>query len=292
MIRLSPTAVLKYETCPQQYWLKEVCRLRPVHRAANLVFGTVIHRTMADWLTGWHQDQPPSPVDRFQHHWTDAQQHGIAYSATQSPESLRAIGEALVRLWPTVWPRWDRTLVTDRTGALLLERKLEVRITDTVTFVGRLDVLTRTAAGVLECLDLKTPRTPTDPAWLTVADQLTGYQVLLDAHAPHLGIAPVERLGWVELIKRNVTAKGKGPEVCTPITVARRPPAQTQDYVQKVLWVAEDIARGRFPKRGLMAHNSPCTLCAVRGLCQDGDMEGLIVPETPPSVGAASQTFF
>ena len=52
MIRLSPTAVLKYETCPYQYLLEEVLRIRPAHRAANLVFGTVLHRTVEDWLRG------------------------------------------------------------------------------------------------------------------------------------------------------------------------------------------------------------------------------------------------
>ena len=131
----------------------------------------------------------------------------------------------------------------------------------------------------MECLDLKTPSTPTDLGWLANADQLTGYQLLLDAHAERWGLPPVERLGLLELVKRKVpTRTGKGPEVLAPITVSRHSTAEVADYAQKVRWVAEDIERGRFPKRGLMAHNTPCELCAVRGLCRSGDLEGLIVP--------------
>ena len=79
---------------------------------------------------------------------------------------------------------------------------------------------------------------------------------------------------------------GKGPEVGTPITAPRRPASVLNAYQQKVLWVAEDIDRGRFPQRGLMAHNSPCAMCAVKGLCQQDDPDGLILPETPKAVAA------
>ena len=166
----------------------------------------------------------------------------------------------------------------DGAGAPVLERKLELQITPGLVFVGQPDLVVLDGDGALGCLDLKTPSSPTDPAWLAGADQLTGYQLLLDAHAERLALPPVARLGLLELVKRKVTAKGKGPEVCSPITVARRHAEVLAAYTQKVGWVAEDIDRGRFPKRSLMAHNSPCGLCAFRGLCQDGDPEGLVLP--------------
>ncbi len=84
---------------------------------------------------------------------------------------------------------------------------------------------------------------------------------MLDAHVERWGLPPVERLGLLELVKRKVPTKtGKGPEVLAPITVPRHSTAEVADYAQKVRWVAEDIERGRFPKRGLMAHNTPCEL--------------------------------
>ncbi len=280
MIRLSPTAVLKYECCPYQYLLEAVLRIRPAHRAANLVFGTVLHRTVEDWLRGELTGAAPDPIALFDRDWAVARDAGgIEYSATQSPESLTATGRALITGFATAWPTFQRLLAVDGQGTPLLEVKLEVRLGPQLTFVGRTDLLTFNRDGELECLDLKTPSTPTDPDWLVSADQLTGYQLLLDAHAERLGLPPVERLGLLELVKRKVpTRTGKGPEVRAPITVSRHSTAEVADYVQKVRWVAEDIERGRFPKRGLMAHNTPCELCAVRGLCRSGDLDGLIVP--------------
>lgn len=84
------------------------------------------------------------------------------------------------------------------------------------------------------------------------------------------------------MLKRKIpTRRSKGPAVCPPITVARRDPADLEPYRRKVLWVAEDIQRQRFPKRVLTAHNSPC------GLCRDGDAEGLILPEGRPRTATA-----
>lgn len=280
MIRLSPTAVLKYETCPYQYLLEEVLRIRPAHRAANLVFGTVLHRTVEDWLRGDLTGAAPDPVAVFDRDWAAARNAGgVEYSATQSPESLTATGRALIKGFATAWPTFQRLLAVGTDGTPLLELKLEVQLGPRLVYVGRTDLLTFNRDGELECLDLKTPSTPTDLGWLANADQLTGYQLLLDAHAERWGLPPVERLGLLELVKRKVpTRTGKGPEVLAPITVPRYSTAEVADYAQKVRWVAEDIERGRFPKRGLMAHNTPCELCAVRGLCRSGDLEGLIVP--------------
>ena len=279
-MRLSPTAVLKYETCPQQYYLDEVVRVRPMHKAANLVFGGVVHQVIETWLRGWLCGPAPDAGALFDTAWQTARDAGgIDYSTTQSPEGLTATGRALATGFAAAWPGFGLLPALDGAGEPVLERKLELQITPGLVFVGKPDLVVLDADGALSCLDLKTPSSPTDPAWLTGADQLTGYQLLLDAHAERLALPPVARLGLVELVKRKVATKtGKGPEVCPPITVARRAPEILAAYAQKVGWVAEDIDRGRFPKRSLMAHNSPCGLCAFKGLCQDGDPDNVIMP--------------
>ncbi len=288
-MRLSATSVLKYETCPQQYYLEEVLRIRSAHQAANLVFGGVMHGVVEAWLRGWLQGQILDPVARFDRDWQTAREAGeIEYASTQSPESLAETGRALAVRFAAAWPGFDRLPALDERGEPLIERKLEARLGPDLVYVGKPDLVAVDADGRLACLDLKTPSAPTDPDWLESADQLTGYQWLLDAHADRLGIPPVERLGLLELVKRKVTPKGKGPEVCAPITTPRRPPARLDEYAQKVQWVAEDIDRGRFPRRGLMAHNSPCGLCAVKGLCQRGDVAGLILPAAEPAVARAA----
>ncbi|HRW66097.1 MAG TPA: PD-(D/E)XK nuclease family protein [Candidatus Competibacter sp.] len=286
-MRLSPTSVLKYETCPQQYYLEEVLRVRPVHTAANLIFGRVVHQVVEQALRHAFAGQPFDARAAFATDWQAARaKGGIAYSATQSPESLTATGEALATQFMARWPTFGWLPALDHQNQPLLELKLEVKVTAGLTYVGRFDLVAQQATGALAALDVKTPSSATDPDWLAVADQLTGYQWLLDAHANRLGIPPIDRLGLVELIKRKVSKTGKGPEVGTPITAPRRPASVLNAYQQKVLWVAEDIDRGRFPQRGLMAHNSPCAMCAVKGLCQQDDPDGLILPETPKAVAA------
>ena len=286
-MRLSPTAVLQYEACPHQHYLDRVLGLRPRHKAANLVFGGVVHGVLETWLRGWLRGPAPDAAALFDAAWQTARAAGgIDYSSIQSPESLTATGRALVAQFAAAWPGFGLLPALDGDGAPVLERKLEVPLAPGVAFVGQPDLVVLDADGALGCLDLKTPSSPTDPAWLTGADQLTGYQLLLDAHAERLALPPVARLGLVELVKRKVTAKGKGPEVCPPVTVARRRAEALAAYTQKVGWVAEDIARGRFPKRSLMAHNSPCGLCAFRGWCQDGDPDGVIVPAGDPPATA------
>lgn len=288
-MRLSPTAVLKYETCPRQYYLEEVWRVRTVHTPANLVFGRIVHAVIEQWLRGWLAGQTPDAVRLFDGLWRKAQfEHGIEYSATQSAKSLAATGQALVAQFVSAWLGFGLMPVLDIRSEPMIERKLDVELAPDLTYVGKLDLLVLDGAGRLVCLDLKTPASATDPGWLEASDQLTDYQLLLDAHADRLGLPPVERLGLLELIKRKVpTCQGKGPEVCPPITVERRDPADLENYRQKVLWVAEDIQRERFPRRGLMAHNSPCGLCAMRGWCHDGDAEGLVLPEAEAQTAAA-----
>ncbi len=281
MIRLSPTAVLKYENCPYQYYLEEVRRIRPIHKAANLAFGIVIHRTLEAWLRDNLLGASTDPLLRFEQHWEAVRNAGgVEYSATQSPESLTATGRALVAGFAAAWPTFGRLLAVSADGIPLLECKLEVPIASQVLYVGKTDLLAFNADdGGLECLDMKTPSTPTDPDWLIQADQMIGYQILLDENAERLGLPPVERLGLLELVKRKVpTRTGKGPEVCAPMTVVRYSSSTVDDYRYKLRWVAEDIQRGRFPKRSLMAHHSPCEMCAMKNLCRFGDPEGLVIP--------------
>ena len=139
-MRLSPTSVLKYETCPQQYYLEEVLRIRPVHTAANLVFGRVVHRVVEQALRQMFAGQPFDAGAQFATDWHTARaQGGIAYSATQSPESLTATGEMLVTQFMARWPTLGWFPALDHQNQPLLELKLEVSVTAGLTYVGRFD---------------------------------------------------------------------------------------------------------------------------------------------------------
>ncbi|MBK8168574.1 MAG: PD-(D/E)XK nuclease family protein [bacterium] len=287
--RLSPTGALKYETCPRQYLLEDVRKIRPAHRPANLAFGGVLHLVVEEWIKGWMAGKPFDPAAMFDREWRAAREaEGVEYSASQSPETLGATGRALAARFAERWPGFGRLPALDRHGEPLIERKLEARVGPDLVVVGKPDLVVFDPEGRLEVLDLKTPAAPADPAWLALADQLTAYQVLLDAHAERLGLPRVERLGLLELVKRKVTPKGQGPEVRAPVSVDRRSPEAVGEYLAKLRGIAGDLRRGRFPRRSLMAHNSPCGLCAVEGYCRAGDAEGLIVPEAEPGAARAA----
>ena len=112
-MRLSPTAVIQYETCPQHYYLEQVLRIKPRYPAANLVFGRVVHQVLETWMRSWMSGQPLDASAAFQTGWTQARaEGGIEYSATQSPESLQETGKALVAQFAAAWPG---TLMTSAT---------------------------------------------------------------------------------------------------------------------------------------------------------------------------------
>ena len=74
--------------------------------------------------------QPFDARTAFAADWQTARaQGGIAYSATQSPESLTATGEALVTQFMTRWPTLGWFPALDREHQPLLEMKLEVKVT-------------------------------------------------------------------------------------------------------------------------------------------------------------------
>ncbi|MEA3410077.1 MAG: PD-(D/E)XK nuclease family protein [Pseudomonadota bacterium] len=70
-----------------------------------------------------------------------------------------------------------------------------------------------------------------------------------------------------------------GPEFRAPVLTGGRSEAERSEFRRKVIWIARDIADGRFPRRSRMAHNTPCAMCDFRGLCHDGSMEGLVERE-------------
>ncbi len=288
-MRLSPTAVIQYETCPQHYYLEQVMRIKPRYPAANLVFGRVVHQVLETWMRSWMSGSSINASAAFQTGWTQARaEGGIEYSATQSPESLQDTGKALVAQFAAAWPQFGWTPALDPQGEPLFERKLDIE-REGVVYVGKPDLLALNATLEVGCLDYKTPSTPTPPEWLVASDQLMGYQILADAHAERLGLPPVQHLGLIELIKRPLPKRtGKGPEVHPPVLIPRHSQNDVEAYWRKVQWVAEDIDRGRFPKRSLMAHNSPCGLCAFKDWCHHGDPSGLILPADPPAPVAAN----
>jgi hypothetical protein len=134
-------------------------------------------------------------------------------------------------------------------------------------------------------LDLKTSAIAYGEEFLLSSDQLTDYQLLTEGNSDQLGLdeSGVKSVGFFEGIKRKVpkTNRGKGPEFLQPLIGPKRSAERLAERKQKLIWMGEDIRRGRFPKRPRMAYNTPCAMCEFSKFCLKGSKEGLVFPEQP-----------
>jgi len=278
VIRLSPSKILKYEDCPRAYYYQYVERLRALATSSNLVFGTVAHKVLELFLQAWYAGQSFDPKVAFEERWEIATaDQAIEYSSRFDSSDLFLTGAALCSQIPEAWERSGLMLVADEKGPIL-ERTLEVRIGD-VVLVCKPDLLVMDSYGAVGPLDFKTPASASSEEFALLSDQLTAYQVVVDANRERLGTDPVEKTGFWEGLKRKVT--GKGPELRDPLMVPRRSPEDLLEFEQKVQAIGKDIAEERFFRRSRMAHNSPCDMCEYRLLCTEGSMEGLYQKPEP-----------
>src|SRR6058998_3298219 len=88
---LSHSRINRYLTCPEQYRLYYVEKLRPRIESASLVFGVVIHTTIADlFRTG------EDPVEHFERDWQNLKDVELRYKKRESWEDFDAKGEKLL----------------------------------------------------------------------------------------------------------------------------------------------------------------------------------------------------
>lgn len=282
-IKLSPNRVDIYCDCPRKYWYHYFLGWRKRAKAATLLIGTILNDCCDAVVKAKVLGVLLDPVTMFRDAWRAAQgEHEIEYTTTQSPEKIEATGMRLMEMFPDVWDRSRLTPVLDSAGEPFIERKLSASIGDNVTLMGIPDILVMSLDdGSIGKLDFKAPESPYDPISIWQSDQLTHYQILGDANAEQIGIERVDWLSFMQLIRRPVPKRtGKGPEVLLPGRVERRTDIEIQDYKRKVLWVADNIRKGCFPKNPRKPHNTPCTMCDYAEHCVRGATDGLILPES------------
>src|SRR5437870_11104758 len=84
---LSHSRVNRYLTCPEQYRLYYIEKLRPKIDSAGLVFGVVIHATLADlFRTG------EDPVEHFVREWQNLKEVELRYKKRESWDNFNTKG--------------------------------------------------------------------------------------------------------------------------------------------------------------------------------------------------------
>lgn len=267
-----PTAILKYEDCPRAYHYQYVEKIQPAAASSNLVFGEAVHKAVLGYLRGEVQD----PASKFREEWQKAtEEQAIAYNATFGPEDLEETGAALCGQFPEYWDKTGLMPLVDEHG-LVVERRFRVPLAEGIELSAEPDLVAMNQDGEVFIIDVKTPASEPPEGW--VSDQLLGYQLAVEGHGEWLGIERISGLGYINMLKRKVPKKGRrgtGPTIAPLTFQPRADNERLREYVQKLVWIDEDIRRGRFPRRSRMAHNTPCNLCDFAGLCLRGDPTGL-----------------
>lgn len=271
-----PSELLTYEDCPAKYCYQYKMGIRTRATSANLVYGSSFHAVPEAYLKDGNKDC----AGVFKAYWDKmVGELEVDYSTTWDPDELLAAGLDIAQKFPAFWESSGFVPLLDIHGPVV-ERRFQAQIAPGISLSTRLDIAVITSDAEIVLLDWKTPASVTDcNEWLS--DQLTCQQIVFEANGERVGIERIDGIGFANAVKRKVskTGRGRGPEFAPVEIMPARSEAECREYVQKVIWIDEDIQRGRFPRRGRMAHNTPCGMCDYRRLCFEGDWAGLVKPD-------------
>lgn len=231
---LSFSRINRYLTCPEQYRLYYLERLRPKVESGGLVFGARIHLALADLFRSG-----VDPVETFQKDWESLKEIDLDYGKRDSWESLREKGAKLLEKFLKREAPKIREIES-------VEKKFELRVTLLdLLFVGIADLVAQ-VNGQKTVVDFKTSGSDYDNHEVVLSDQLTAYW-LADPEA--------ERVAFCVLVKT------KDPHI--EWHFAERDAERLTEYLAKVQIIAEDITRGKFYKRP----GKWCSYCDFLPVC-------------------------
>lgn len=283
---IRPSGILKHDDCPRSYQFQYEMGLRTEAVSINLPFGTAVHQATTDYLIAEHYSQSCNVVDIFKETFTKKIDTSIIeVSSSRSIQDYFAIGERLVEQFPETWDKSGLMLCLDKEGKPIVERRMKATLSHNLVLNGQPDIVALDSEGDVCLVDIKTPAQVSDSLFLKASDQLTCYQLLLEYNANDLGIDGVQKLGFMEGVKRAIpkTGRGAGPG-WEPIQFApARDDSDRQDLIQKVLEIKRQRDIGYFPKRSRMAYNTPCTMCDFRHYCVEKDVSDIVFPEEKES---------
>jgi len=289
MIKLSPSRITTFENCPKSYFYKYIEGWAHEVTPAALPFGNAIHAAFEVHLKGMIHGQDSSPVQAFQEVFDAKVKNAqVEFKEDLSMEDMEAAGKAIAQAIPAAWEKTGLSPLATSNGAPIVEYRLETKLADGVSIQAILDVAALNENAETTVMDFKTVKAPAHELFVYGSDQIAAQQLVLAENANALGISPPARLGFMEATKKKVPVlelkkdgtpkkqKGSGPEILQPVTIPIHSPEVMKEFREKWVKDAEQINRGYFPKRPLMAWNSPCKMCDFRNLCMRGDSTGLV----------------
>lgn len=231
---LSYSQISRYLTCPEQYRLYYLEKLRPRIESAGMIFGALIHVALADLFRSG-----ADPVETFRREWQNLKNIELRYNNRDSWESLKEKGEKLLQ-------KFLQEEVPKIQKVFSVERKFELSVTSLPQpFIGIVD-LTARVDGQTTIIDFKTAASDYEDHEVVLSDQLTAYW-LADPQAQKVALC--------------VLVKTKEPRI--EWHFAERDAGRLAEYLAKVQLIAGDIAAGKFYKRP----GKWCSYCDFLPVC-------------------------
>jgi len=231
---LSYSQASRYLTCPEQYRLYYLEGLRPKQDPANLVFGKLIHQSLACLF-----QSTGDPVAHFQAAWDGMKQRKLRYAVRETWEKLNEKGTILLQRFVTEEYSKIGTVHASERPFTLTISSLEL------PFVGVVD-LVADVEGKRTVIDFKTSSSTYEEHEVALSDQLTAYQ-LADPTAEQCALL--------------VLVKTKEPRI--DWYLSHRTGEQLREYLEKLGLVAQQIHDRVFYKRP----GPHCSYCDFLPVC-------------------------
>lgn len=232
--QFSYTRIQKYLTCPEQYRLYYVERLRAKQESASLVFGATVHLALAEFFRHGLE-----PVETFDREWQAIREVQLRYSKRISWQSLAETGRQLLE-------KFAQEETRKITKVIAVEQVFEFYLSGLdLPFVTVLDLVAE-VKGKRTLVEFKTAAADFERFEIELLDQATAY---------HLADPEIEQVAVCVLVKT------KKPQVRWHFT--KRSADDVIAYLQKIDVISAAVQAGVFYRRP----GKWCRQCDFLPLC-------------------------
>jgi len=274
MFTLSANKIITADTCKRMMYYRYIVGIKARAKSANLAFGSAIDTACMTYLLAVSMGHAVPDLNAiFLEKWEEETDCEIEYTVTKTPKKLVDMGKKMVDLFPSAWEKSGLMVFVMPDGSPALQIKLSCQLKDGLGLMGYLDLIAMDDEGQVIVIDLKTAAALYGELFAWQSDQLTAYNVLVDANRQELGIDRVDQLGFMCMLKKV------NPTIEQPSLIPARTTSDIAEFRSKCFDIERDYKEGRFHKASRHAFNSPCELCDFKQLCTFKDTDGLIIPD-------------
>lgn len=292
VLRLSISRAQKMRVCGKAYEYSYVRRLASESTSVSLVFGDALHVACTGYVIHAVRKGRFDPHLAFEQTFKNSiSQSAVSYPVKWDEGDFLATGHVLVDKFIEWWTDGGYTPLLDARGNPWVERGLELSLGGRgaipgfpeweVILNGDIDILAMAPSGKTVLIDLKSTVAAYAPVFTLTSDQLTMYDILINANRELFGFDNVDEMMFAEAIRAKVPdaksnrSKGEGPRIVASDPVPRRSDEVRNEFLHSMLWTAEDILRSRFARRSGGGYDTHCDMCEFATLCTTGDATGL-----------------